>query len=398
MQKIEFSFRFRLYTVALLFFSLTIYSCTENEKVTPNSQSTVLNLPNEPFNYSNITFPAFFSEPDLHGGPQNSILSNDNTPTTNQITDAGATLGRVLFYDKNLSKNGKVACASCHVQNKGFSDPKVLSLGFGGRTTRRHSMGLTNARFYGKGTFFWDERSATLEEQVLIPIQDEVEMGLTLDTLVARIKSTDYYEPLFEDAFGDKTITTDRISKSLAQFVRSLVSYQSKYDIGRAAVNKATDNFSNFTQEENLGKTLFLGVSPLGGLGCTTCHGTEAFITPPKSANNGLDLVSTTDLGVYETTGRQLDIGTFKTPSLRNVALRAPYMHDGRFATLEEVVEHYNSGIQAHPNLDRILKDQAGNPRRMNLTQAEKNALVAFLKTLTDEKFVADEKFSSPFK
>ena len=398
MQKLKFSFRFRLYTALLLFFSLTIYSCKENEKVTPNNQSTVLNLPNEPFNYSTINFPAYFSEPDLHGGPQNTILNADNTPSTNQITDAGATLGRVLFYDKNLSKNGRVSCASCHVQNKGFSDPKVLSVGFEGGTTRRHSMGLTNARFYGKGTFFWDERAATLEEQVLLPIQDEIEMGLTLDTLVARIKATNYYEPLFEDAFGDKTVTTDRISKSLAQFVRSLVSYQSKYDIGRAAVSKATDNFSNFTEEENLGKMLFLDAFPLRGLGCTTCHGTEAFITPQKSTNNGLDLVSTTDLGVYEATGNPLDIGTFKTPSLRNVALRAPYMHDGRFATLEKVVEHYNSGVQAHPNLDRILKDPAGNPRRMNLTQAEKNALVAFLKTLTDEKFVADEKFSNPFR
>jgi cytochrome c peroxidase len=398
MQKIKKYFRLKFYVAVLLFFSVTIYSCKENDKVAPNSQNTVLNLPNEPFNYSTITFPAHFSAPDLHGGSQNSILASDNTPTTNQITDAGATLGRVLFYDRNLSKNGRVACASCHVQDKGFSDPKILSIGFEGGTTRRHSMGLTNARFYKKGTFFWDERATTLEQQVLLPIQDQVEMGLTLDTLVARIKSTDYYEPLFKDAFGDKTVTTDRISKALAQFVRSLVSYESKYDIGRAAVNKATDNFGNFTQEENLGKTLFLNIAPLGGLGCTTCHGTEAFITPPKSTNNGLDLQSTTDLGVYESTGRQIDIGSFKTPSLRNVALRAPYMHDGRFATLEQVIEHYNSGIQAHPNLEIILKDSAGNPRRMNLSQEEKSALVAFLKTLTDEKFVKDEKFSNPFK
>ncbi len=398
MQKLKKTFRFKLYVSVLLFFSLTIYSCTENEKVTPNSQNTLLNLPEKSFNYSAINFPAYFSDPDLHGGVQNSILDSDNTPTTNQVTDAGATLGRVLFYDKNLSKNGKVACASCHVQKNGFSDPKILSKGFEGENSRRHSMGLTNARFYGKGRFFWDERAATLEQQVLIPIQDKVEMGLTLDTLVTRIKSTEYYEPLFENAFGDKIITTDRISKALAQFVRSLVSYESKYDIGRAAVNKATDNFSNFTQEENLGKMLFLDAFPLRGLGCTTCHGTEAFITPSKSTNNGLDLESTTDLGVYESTGRQLDIGTYKTPSLRNVALRSPYMHDGRFATLEEVIEHYNSGIQAHPNLDRILKDPAGNPRKMNLSQEQKNALVAFLKTLTDTKFTEDEKFSNPFK
>lgn len=394
MQKLKF----KTYFLVIVLFSITFYSCKENEKVNPNSQNTVLNLPNEPFNYSTIDFPAHFSEADLHGGPQNSILDTDNTPTTNQITDAGATLGRVLFYDKNLSKNGTVSCASCHIQEKGFSDPRVFSVGFEGRITRRHSMGLTNARFYRKGTFFWDERAATLEEQVLIPIQDEIEMGLTLDTLIARIEATDYYQPLFEDAFGDKTITTDRVSKALSQFVRSLVSYQSKFDIGRAGVNKATEPFSNFTEEENLGKMLFLDAFPLRGLGCTTCHGTEAFITPPKSTNNGLDLESTTDLGVYEATGNPLDIGTFKTPSLRNVALRAPYMHDGRFATLEEVIEHYNSGVQAHPNLEIILKDANGNPRKMNLSQEEKDALVAFLKTLTDEKFVEDEKFSNPFR
>lgn len=391
--------KIKISLVVLVLSSLGIYSCKESEKVTPNTQSELLNLPNELFNYSNITFPAYFADADLHGGPQNSILDSDNTPSTNQITDAGATLGRVLFYDKNLSKNGRVSCASCHVQDKGFSDPKVLSRGFQGGDTRRHSMGLTNARFYGKGTFFWDERAATLEEQVLLPIQDEIEMGLTLDTLVARIESTDYYEPLFDDAFGDKTVTTDRISKSLAQFVRSLVSYESKYDIGRAAANKATDAFSNFTEEENLGKMLFLDAFPLRGLGCTTCHGTEAFITPQKSTNNGLDLESTTDLGVFEATGNPLDIGTFKTPSLRNVALRAPYMHDGRFATLEEVIEHYNSGIQAHPNLERILIDpRTGEPRRMNLSEEEKSALVAFLKTLTDEKFSQYEKFSNPFR
>ncbi len=390
--------KIKIYIVLFIIFSLGMYSCSENEKINPERQNGILNLPAELFNYSNIVFPSHFSDPDLHGGAENSILDNDNTPTTNQITDAGATLGRVLFYDRKLSQNGRVACASCHVQNKGFSDPKILSEGFQGGTTRRHSMGLTNARFYGKGKFFWDERAATLEEQVLMPIQDEIEMGLTLDTLVARIEATDYYKPLFEDAFGNQTVTTDRISKALAQFVRSLVSYESKFDIGRATVNKATEPFGNFSEEENLGKMLFLDAFPLRGLGCTTCHGTEAFITPQKSTNNGLDLESITDLGVFETTGNQIDIGTFKTPSLRNVALRAPYMHDGRFATLEQVIEHYNSGIQAHPNLERILKDSAGNPRRMNLSQEEKSALVAFLKTLTDTKFVEDEKFSNPFR
>ena len=392
MKRLEFK---SLIAIAFIFFSLMLYSCKETENVEPQSYSEILNLPNEPFNYSSIDFPDHFSETNIPIVP--STLDTDNTPSNNLVTDAGATLGRVLFYDKMLSKNNKVSCASCHVQEKGFSDPKVLSEGFEGGHTRRHSMGLTNARFYQKGTFFWDERAATLEEQVLLPIQDEVEMGMTLDSLVARIEATDYYQPLFEDAFGDKTVTTDRVSKALAQFVRSLVSYQSKYDIGRA-VNRANQPFENFTEEENLGKILFLEPIAVGGAGCLVCHGTEAFTTPPVSANNGLDAESTTDLGVYESTGRPNDIGKFKAPSLRNIALRAPFMHDGRFASLEEVIEHYNSGIQAHPNLDRALQYAEGNPIRMNLSQEEKNALVAFLKTLTDEEMIKDEKFSNPFR
>ncbi|WP_291727332.1 cytochrome-c peroxidase [Bernardetia sp.] len=380
--------------VALLNFT----ACKEKDEIVVQHQFDNLNLPTEPFNYSDIDFPNHFSSSNLAGIPINSTLATDNTPNDNQITDAGATLGRVLFYDKLLSKNSTVSCASCHAQEKGFSDARILSKGFDSGETRRHSMGLVNARFYQKGTFFWDERAATLEEQVLMPIQDEVEMGLTLDTLITRIEQTDYYKPLFKDAFGDETITNDRISKALAQFVRSLVSYQSKYDIGRASVNRATEPFENFSAQENLGKTLFLEGVPLGGLGCTVCHGTEAFTTPPRSANNGLDAASTTDLGVYESTGNPADIGKFKSPSLRNIALRAPYMHDGRFATLEEVIEHYNSGIQAHPNLDRILTDANGNPIRMNLTEEEKDALVAFLNTLTDTEMIEDEKFSNPFK
>lgn len=198
----------------------------------------VPDLPETPYNYSQITLPQHFSVNAFPANlPQNAVTDNDNTPADNPITDAGATLGRVLFYERKLSANETVACATCHQQEFAFTDPLALSVGFEGGTTRRRSMSLINARFYESGKFFWDERADTLEDQVLEPIQDHVEMGLTLEELVTVVESQDYYPDLFTDAFGDSEVTTDRISRALAQFVRSIVSYRSKYDEGRAQVN-----------------------------------------------------------------------------------------------------------------------------------------------------------------
>ncbi|WP_445750098.1 cytochrome-c peroxidase, partial [Polaribacter sp.] len=328
-----------------------------------------------------------------------SINGTDNTPTNNPITNEGATLGRVLFYDKSLSANGTIACASCHKQDKGFSDDEVLSIGFEGGFTGRHSMTLINARFYQRGRFFWDERASTLEEQVLMPFQDPVEMGMTLDEVVSNVEKQSYYPELFESAFGSKEITADKISKALAQFVRSIVSFNSKYDQGRALVNAPGANFSNFTAQENMGKNLFFQTIPNGGGACFGCHTTEAFISAnPGPQNNGLDAISTTDTGAGAVFSNPIFVGRFKTSTLRNIELTAPYMHDGRFATLEEVVEHYNSGIQAHPTLSPALTDGNGNPIRLNFTETEKAALVAFLKTLTDTSVSSNEKWSNPFK
>jgi cytochrome c peroxidase len=204
---------------------------------------------------------------------------------------------------------------------------------------------------------------------------------------------------LFKDAFGDAAVTSDRIADALAQFVRSIVSYRSKYDTGRAMVNGPGANFPNFTAEENLGKQLFILPVPNGGGACFGCHTTEAFVSAnPGPQNNGLDAVSTTDLGAFEAfPGIPIFQGRFKTSSLRNISLTAPYMHDGRFATLEEVVEHYNSGIQAHPTLSPALTDANGNPVRLNFSDAQKKALVAFLHTLTDETVATEEKWGNPF-
>jgi cytochrome c peroxidase len=356
-------------------------------------------LPATPFNYSVLNLPAAFTT-DVVGAPRpTSINGIDNTPTTNPVTDAGATLGRVLFYDINLSSNRTISCASCHKQNAAFTDPSVLSIGFAGGTTRRHSMTLINARYYQRGRAFWDERSATFEDQVLLPFQDATEMGMTLTTLLQRINEKTYYAPLFAAAFGDNVVTSDRVSKALAQFVRSIVSYSSKYDVGRAQVANLGAPFPNFTAAENAGKQLFFANTNNGGGACGACHTTEAFVNAPGGPeNNGIDAVSTTDLGAGEVLPvRNNLIGRFKTPSLRNIELTAPFMHDGRFQTLEQVVEHYNSNIQAHPTLSPALKDANGNPVRMNFTATQKSNLVAFLKTLTDNSMATEPKWSNPF-
>ncbi|WP_334057401.1 cytochrome-c peroxidase [Polaribacter sp. P097] len=333
-----------------------------------------LNLPANSFNYENVILPNHFLA--------NGTAQEDNTPNNNPITDEGATLGRVLFYDKQLSVNNAVSCASCHDQSTGFSDVNTLSVGFNGELTARNSMVLANAKFYDNGRFFWDERAESLEEQVLLPIQDAVEMGLTLDELESKLQNEAYYSVLFTRAFGDDEISSERIALALAQFVRSMVSYQSKYDEGLAQTNNQNANFPNFTASENLGKNLFFS----NRTRCSDCHDTNAFVGD-RARNNGLDAVLTDE-------GR--NDGEFKVPSLRNIELTAPFMHDGRFSTLEEVIEHYNSGVQNSADLDGRLR-QGNGVRRLNLTDAEKQALVDFLRTLTDEEFIFDEKFSDPF-
>lgn len=381
-----------------LLLGFSIISCSKDDNTAPIEES-VLNLPATPFDYSSLNLPSHFTTNVQGQTLPTSINGTDNTPSDNLITDFGATLGRVLFYDTKLSANGTISCASCHKQDKGFSDDATLSLGFAGGATGRHSMTLINARFYQRGRFFWDERATTLEEQVLMPFQDPVEMGMTLDQVVSKVQEQSYYPILFENAFGSEEIDSDKISKALAQFVRSIVSYSSKYDEGRASANAPGANFTNFTAEENLGKGLFFQTIPNGGGACFGCHTTEAFISAnPGPQNNGLDASSTTDLGAGSVFANSIFVGRFKTTTLRNIELTAPYMHDGRFSTLEEVVEHYNSGIQNHPTLSPALTDTNGDPIRLNFTETEKAALVAFLKTLTDTSLSSEEKWSNPFK
>jgi cytochrome c peroxidase len=354
----------------------------EAGEVSSNTASALL-LPETFFNYANPTLPPHLLAP--------VILAQDNTPANNPTTNAGATLGRALFHDKRLSANQTISCSSCHQAAHGFSDPRRFSVGFEGGLTGRNSMGLTNAKYYLRENFFWDERAATLEDQVLQPIQNSVEMGMTLDLLVTRLAAEPFYAELFADAFGDASVTSDRISKALAQFVRSIASGRSKYDQG------VTSGFSNFTAQENQGRNIFNGIG-----NCNACHGSDNFVPGNLIFNNGLENPYL-DKGVGAISGRTQDEGLFKVPSLRNIELTAPYMHDGRFATLEQVVDFYNNGVVNHPNLSPPLRNPpgspgAGLPRRLNLTNAQKAALVAFLKTLTDTSVTTDEKFQDPFR
>jgi cytochrome c peroxidase len=357
---------------------LIIYSCGKEQDLS-DSTFRYPNLPETPYEYANFDLPDHFDT--------NPLLNLVDYNGNNQVTNAGATLGRVLFYDVNLSNNRNTSCGSCHHQENGFADPFAGSKGHTGLLTPRNASHIVNLRYINR--FFWDNRVTGLENQVLLPIQDALEMGMTLEDLVERIKKIPYYKPLFEDAFGDEEVTSEKISLALAQFVRSIVSYQTKYD------DAITQNFSTFTKEEMLGFEIFTSNSTE----CNHCHLTANFFLN-DALNTGLD-TEYSDNGRGLITGNESDNGKFKVPSLRNVELTAPYMHDGRFATLEDALEHYSTGVSPHPNLDdRLTTDGeiGGNPRHLNFTPEEKNALIAFLKTLTDHTMVNDPKFADPFK
>ena len=335
-------------------------------------------LPTTPFLYTDAAnpLPAHFRAA-INGA---SSVSTDNTPADNAITDAGAALGRVLFYDMRLSARDGLSCAGCHSPFIGFSDTPPLSVGFAGGFTGRHTPALANARFYRRGRFFWDERAATLEAQVLGPIQNGTEMGETLENVTAKVAATPYYPAMFTAAFGTPTVTSDRLARALAQYVRSLVSTGSKYD--RAFTTAGTANFAAvFTAQEIQGEQLFRTT------GCASCHTSAAQISDSVH-NIGLDATNADTGG-----GR----GTFKAPSLRNVGVRPRFMHDGRFTTLAQVVDFFDAGVQPNPGLDARLENPDGTPKRLGLSTAQKAALVAYLNTLTDSAFLTAPRFANPF-
>ena len=286
----------RLYGAIALVLTLTVAVSVTLQTRAHAQTSGEPFLPESPFNYSNVELPDHYLLNGFGEGVrfQNAAVDNDNTPDSNPTTDHGATLGRVLFYDKALSANSTASCASCHTQANGFASP--VSVGFNGESTRRHTMGLTNARFYLRGRFFWDERAETLEDQVLQPFQDPIELGLTLEGLIEIVDDQPYYGTLFVNAFGDPEPTPERISMALAQFVRSIVSIDARYDEGREMVSSPFVAFENFSPLENDGKAIFFTT------GCSSCHVSEAFVNVADGpTNNGLDAESIDDLGAFET-------------------------------------------------------------------------------------------------
>jgi len=337
---------------------------------------------NNLFNYANQDIPDYITKDNTDGNP---------------INDKTATLGRVLFYDKNLSSDGTIACASCHIQAHAFGDPSVQSMGVNG-LTGRHSMRLVNARFTREGHFFWDERAERLEDQVSLPMRDHIEMGFSgingdpsMEDLLEHLESIDYYSLLFDFTFGDAEITENRMQLALAQFIRSIQSFDSRFDEGFVHVNSTIDPFPNFTEEENRGKNLFVN-----SLGCVNCHIPPGFAITIHSLNNGVITVA----------GKpgEIDITNIRAPSLRDLVnsegvLNDPLMHDGSFTSLLDVVNHYNNipNNPANTNLDTRLMDNNGDPQQLNLTEAQKLALIAFLKTLTGSDVYTNEKWSNPF-
>jgi len=301
-----------------------------------------------------------------------------------------ATLGRVLFYDGKLSKNNATACASCHLQEKAFSDGSVFSTGFGGDQTTRNSLSFQNLSL--GNNFFWDSRQRTLQDLIGEPIVNHIEMGIEdLPDLMRKLGETDYYPELFEKAYGTSTITEEKFTKAISQFLASITTTNSAYD--RAIQN----DFEEFSSLEKLGMAIFYSDKAL----CGSCHTGANFAAPDAIDQYYNPSRGTTNIGLdldYADEGRIDGFGgEFKIPSLRNIALTAPYMHDGRYETLREVLDHYNTGIKPHPNLDFKLLDN-GVPIKMGLSSLELDALEAFLQTLTDTDLTTNPAYSNPFE
>jgi len=310
--------------------------------------------------------------------------------TDNPPTVEGAALGRFLFYDPILSADNSVSCGTCHRQEVAFSDgPNRFSQGINGELLQRNTMPLFNLAWYPK--LFWDGKAASIEEQVFHPVRAHNEMNLDWKKAVERINESDFYRSKFQAVFANMEIDSVLIAQAIAQFERILISNNSKFD-------QVLKGESYFTSIEFEGFEL-MNDQTKGD--CLHCHTTDANAlgTTAKFSNNGL--VSAfkpedySDLGKAEITGEAADIGKFKIPSLRNVAVTAPYMHDGRFQTLEEVLDFYSEGVQNSYNIDSKMgfAHQGG----AQLKKEEKEKIIAFLKTLTDSTFLTNPEFSNPF-
>lgn len=357
---------------------LISFSCTEEPiEITPVEEEFELNPP------------MYFGE------------FKQRIPADNPITKKGFELGRQLFYEKKLSGDNTISCGTCHQQSKSFTDGLAVSKGIDGITGEVSSMSLVNMLWMEK--FTWNGIMPSLEVQSIEPIVNPIEMHSSFEEAITKLEN-DGYAPLFEEVFGSPDINEDRIAKALAQFQMNLISGNSKYD------QYLRGEYQASSQEINGMQLFFTHPVPgqLRGANCGDCH-----LGPLTSGaidgfsgfhNNGLDSNENLDAGLMEVTGKPEDKGRFKTPSLRNIALTAPYMHDGRFESLEEVLDHYNEDIRRSETLDILIKEGSNEPIDPNepiklfLTDQEKEDLIAFLHMLTDEEFVTNPRFSDPFE
>jgi cytochrome c peroxidase len=354
-----------------LFITFSLASCR------PDKKPSIADIPYNPTPFE-LKIPANFPKMDI--------------PADNPLTTEGVELGRFLFYDKLLSANGTMSCASCHLAVSNFADGKATSKGIDNLEGRRSSMSLENVGFVTKG-LFWDGRTKTLEVQALLPVEDPIELHNKWTQVIDKLKTHADYPTRFRKAFGitDPTqITKELAAKAMAQFERTLIS-------GNAKVDKIYRREDEFTNDEYSGFLLFFNAAGAPDAQCGHCH-VSPFYSSNDFFNNGLDSVSSLlnfkDLGRGVITKRELDNGKFRVPTLRNIELTAPYMHDGRFKTLEEVVEHYASGGHYSDNIDPFIPQIAA----VRLTDKQKKQIILFLKTLTDTSFGSNPAFQDPFR
>lgn len=363
------------------------YSCKKNSDI-PTSNSTVyLDLPTTVAKYY---------------------------PTMGDTVNNIATLGRVMFYDTHLSINNAVACGSCHKQQFAFADNTAFSAGYQNRPTLRNSPPIQNLlinqgpiftnsnnspiTFFSNSKLFWDGREVNIQNLISRPIDNHIEMGMSdMSVLPQKLSGLYYYPALFSAAYGSTEITADKISNAIATFIASINATHTRFDdaIGNNVLLGSAFNLNMLTAVEQRGYNLFMTK-----YNCGNCHHiiTNSYDDSTAFMDTGLDPVYS-DNGRGAISGNAADNGKFKVPSLHNVALTAPYMHDGRFKTLDEVLEHYSHGIQNSPNLNINLKDSLTlRPIQMNISSDEKAAIIAFLNTFTDNQMISDPKFSNPFK
>jgi len=397
-----------VYLSATALFVLVLLTAGKDNKSTAykmNTDEYQLVLPDVPYEYSSIEIPEHY-----HNSALAMFSFIDPLGRLASITDAGATLGRVIFYDRDLSYNRTISCASCHQQQYGFADNVAVSEGFDGMMGTRNALHIADLGFNPYSQLLWDDSQFDLNHMSILPFQNGIEMGITMEEIVNRMQDTDYYPTLFSDAFGSDEINETLIGEALGQFLSSIVATNTPLD--EALANG--ENFNQWTEQELVGKLIFEE-------DCQNCHNSIITSLNPFSGpsdpfltfleflgphNTGLDEVYE-DNGIGEITGSDFDMGRFKTPNLKNVALTAPYMHDGRFETLEDVVDFYSEGIQNHPsstfnNSDHYLEsipDSNALPfAGFEYNDPQKLALVAFLEKLTDENVINNPIYSDPFE